>query len=199
MRKHINGEVRLRAANALRFIVRAGCGVETVVADTSRKSCRPAIIFCACLLFAQHAHGAAQDSRLDEDNQHGRGGLLHGPLISVKPLDLSRTPTTEELMAAGQLGGVLYPTHESKDKGKADAAHLDFGRAIEQWNKHEYPKAIRSGIAYRLRFNLQRTLHRGRSYFQTINRRESRQGTSGGEDDAQQGPAKACAGEGRTE
>lgn len=27
------------------------------------------------------------------------------PPLSVKPLDLSRTPTTRELMAAGQLGG----------------------------------------------------------------------------------------------
>src|SRR5438552_128418 len=96
MRRHISGEASLRAANALRFVVRAGCGVESVVADSSRKSCRNAIIFCACLLFAQHAHGAAQDSRPDEDNQHGRGGSLHGRLISVKPLDLSRTPTTEE-------------------------------------------------------------------------------------------------------
>ncbi|MCI5159748.1 MAG: hypothetical protein D3906_15235, partial [Candidatus Electrothrix sp. AUS1_2] len=30
--------------------------------------------------------------------------------LSTKPLDLSRTPTTEELMAAGQLGGQLFPT-----------------------------------------------------------------------------------------
>ncbi|MCX6922893.1 MAG: cysteine peptidase family C39 domain-containing protein, partial [Verrucomicrobia bacterium] len=68
---------------------------------------------------------------------------LLGRRVSVKPLDLSRAPMTEELMAAGQLGGALFPTHELKDKKRADAANLDFGKAIEEWNKHEYPKAVR--------------------------------------------------------
>ena len=63
--------------------------------------------------------------------------------VSVKGLDLSRAPTTDELMAAGQLGGALFPTRDLKDKKRAAAAHLDFGRAIEEWNKHEYPKAVK--------------------------------------------------------
>ena len=62
--------------------------------------------------------------------------------MSVKPLDLSRAPTIDELMAAGQLGGVLYPTHELADKRRDEAARSDFGKAIEEWNKHEYPNAI---------------------------------------------------------
>lgn len=64
------------------------------------------------------------------------------PLISVLPLDLSRAPTTEELMAAGQLGGVLYPTRQSEDKAEDEAARLDFGKAIDKWNRHEYPEAV---------------------------------------------------------
>ena len=62
--------------------------------------------------------------------------------VSTKPLAFSRAPTSDELMAAGQLGGLLFPTHELKDKTKDEAARSDFGKAIEEWNKHEYPKAI---------------------------------------------------------
>ena len=61
---------------------------------------------------------------------------------AVKGLDLSRAPSTEELMAAGQLGAPLFPTHELKDKRREEAARWDFGKAIEEWNKHEYPKAV---------------------------------------------------------
>jgi RHS repeat-associated protein len=63
--------------------------------------------------------------------------------LSVKPLDLSRTPTTNELMAAGQLGGQLYPTNETKDKEKGKKMNLSFGKAIQEWNNHEYKKAIK--------------------------------------------------------
>ena len=83
--------------------------------------------------------------------------------LSVKPLDLSRAPKTEELMAAGQLGGQLYPTkdnlfHENSQSAiqsfpengesrysagleKNKAINLSFGKAIQAWNKHEYKKA----------------------------------------------------------
>jgi RHS repeat-associated protein len=73
------------------------------------------------------------------------------------PLDLSRTPTTNELMAAGQLGGQLYPTADieikdgskvkdikEKEKIKRDKEiNLSFGRAIQEWNRHEYKKAVK--------------------------------------------------------
>lgn len=62
--------------------------------------------------------------------------------LSLKPLDLSQVPTTDELMAAGQLGGPLVPTRECKDDQRDAAARLDFGRAIEEWNQHHYPKAV---------------------------------------------------------
>lgn len=62
--------------------------------------------------------------------------------LSVKPLDLTKTPTVEEIMAAGQLGGQLYPTHELKDKDREKKVNLSFGEAIQSWNKHEYKKAI---------------------------------------------------------
>ncbi len=63
--------------------------------------------------------------------------------LSVKPLDLSSPPTTEQIMAAGQLGGQLYPTTEIRDKEREQAINLSFGEAIQEWNKHEYKKAIK--------------------------------------------------------
>jgi YD repeat-containing protein len=62
---------------------------------------------------------------------------------SVKSLDLSKPPTTEEIMAAGQLGGQLYPTHEITDKEKEKRISLSFGKAIQEWNKHNYKEAVR--------------------------------------------------------
>lgn len=61
--------------------------------------------------------------------------------LSVTPLDLTRPPTREEIMAAGQLGGQLYPTHEISDKKREEAINLSFGEAIQEWNKHEYKNA----------------------------------------------------------
>ncbi|GJQ58205.1 MAG: hypothetical protein D8M57_03055 [Candidatus Scalindua sp. AMX11] len=77
---------------------------------------------------------------------------------NVRPLDLSRPPTTEELMAAGQLGGLLYPTYDinSRDLTKTpladgkiqevakriDEMNLSFGKAIQEWNRHNYKKAV---------------------------------------------------------
>lgn len=79
--------------------------------------------------------------------------------LSTKSLDLSRTPSTEELMAAGQLGGALYPTEEveleaesslrslapgyKKQLERNRAINLDFGKAIQKWNKHEYKEAVK--------------------------------------------------------
>ena len=62
--------------------------------------------------------------------------------VSVRPLDLTRPPTTAELMAAGQLGGPLHPTRELPDKARERRANLDFGRAIQAWNDHAYPRAV---------------------------------------------------------
>jgi len=79
----------------------------------------------------------------------------------TKPLDLSRPPTTEELVAAGQLGGPLFPTREPRSRGREfapsspeenqrqltlaatdEADRFSFGRAIQEWNQHDYPKAV---------------------------------------------------------
>jgi RHS repeat-associated protein len=46
-------------------------------------------------------------------------------------------------MAAGQLGGPLYPTHEIEDKEKEKKINFSFGEAIQEWNKHEYKKAVK--------------------------------------------------------
>jgi RHS repeat-associated protein len=62
--------------------------------------------------------------------------------LSVQALDLTDAPSADELTAAGQLGGPLYPTHESLDAARDRAARLDFGQAIEAWNRHDYPRAV---------------------------------------------------------
>ena len=60
---------------------------------------------------------------------------------TVKPLNLDRPPSTEEIMAAGQLGGALFPTHDRPAGAARDAMNLSFGAAMEKWNRHEYRKA----------------------------------------------------------
>ncbi len=66
---------------------------------------------------------------------------------SVKPLDLTN-PTATDIMAAGQLGGQLYPTEDIikpiGDKGHAadvDRANKSFAKAMQEWNKHNYKEA----------------------------------------------------------
>jgi RHS repeat-associated protein len=68
--------------------------------------------------------------------------LAPGHRVSTRPLDLTRAPTADELMAAGQLGGPLFPTHELKDSRRDEAARWAFGRAIDRWNRHEYATAV---------------------------------------------------------
>lgn len=100
--------------------------------------------------------------------------------LSVKPLDLSRVPTTEELMAAGQLGGELHPTDDIRIKSASpimvlgsqsptstpeflnpegvkiidrnNAFNLSFGHAIQEWNKHKYKEAVKMFKQYVLDF-----------------------------------------------
>jgi RHS repeat-associated protein len=70
--------------------------------------------------------------------------------ISLKALDLSRAPTEEELMMAGQLGSPLSPSRPASPTGILDASerkkqeddNLLFGKAIQNWNQHNYPQAI---------------------------------------------------------
>src|ERR1017187_6005815 len=59
--------------------------------------------------------------------------LTPGHRVSTKPLDLSRAPSVDELAAAGQLGGPLFPTHELDDPVRDEAARWAFGKIIEQW------------------------------------------------------------------
>src|SRR6266568_3993814 len=56
--------------------------------------------------------------------------------LSVKPIDLSKKIAREDIMAAGQLGGQLYPTHELDDKAREQEINNSFGAAIQEWNKH---------------------------------------------------------------
>lgn len=46
-------------------------------------------------------------------------------------------------MAAGQLGGQLYPTHSIAKKKRSGRINRSFGYAIQAWNDHDYPHAVR--------------------------------------------------------
>jgi RHS repeat-associated protein len=85
--------------------------------------------------------GMARAAQPDSAPSHGSGHSPNHP-VTVRGLDLSRAPATEELMSAGQLGGPLFPMHELADKKREEAARWDFGRAIEEWNKHNYRNAV---------------------------------------------------------
>src|SRR5438067_1387673 len=69
--------------------------------------------------------------------------------ISLKALNLSRAPTEEELKMAGQLGSPLSPSRPADPtriagtgkRGQEDD-NLLFGKAIQNWNQHNYPEAI---------------------------------------------------------
>src|ERR1700693_6309775 len=63
--------------------------------------------------------------------------------LSVKPLDLSKPVSRDDIMAAGQLGGQLYPTHELADKAREQEINNSFGAAIQEWNKHNYKNAVK--------------------------------------------------------
>ncbi|MCX5846294.1 MAG: cysteine peptidase family C39 domain-containing protein [Deltaproteobacteria bacterium] len=96
------------------------------------------------------------------------GAAMAGSLPQVRPnltsLELSRPPTDEELMAAGQLGGQLFPTADLATEEGVPARsarrgalsrrvtqalkdhhhriNLSFGKAIQEWNSHHYVKAV---------------------------------------------------------
>jgi RHS repeat-associated protein len=71
--------------------------------------------------------------------------------VSLRALDLSRVPTEEELKMAGQLGSPLSPSTSANPEKIANADrrekqrndNLLFGQAIQNWNQHKYPEAIR--------------------------------------------------------
>lgn len=69
----------------------------------------------------------------------------------ITNLDLSRPPTEAELIAAGNLGKKLTPTRSAEASLLRDPAarkhqeldNLSFGTAIQAWNEHRYPEAVR--------------------------------------------------------
>jgi RHS repeat-associated protein len=61
----------------------------------------------------------------------------------VKPLDLARPPTTEELSAAGQLGGPLHATHALRDARREARSNHAFAKAIQAWNNHDYARGAK--------------------------------------------------------
>ncbi len=96
---------------------------------------------------------------------------------TVRPMDLIEAPSHEDLVAAGQLGGHLYPTVEVSEfdrqsetpiissvqrnlgqepLNKKGKRHLkmrsDFGEAIQAWNKHEYKSAYQKFQKYKTQY-----------------------------------------------
>jgi hypothetical protein len=77
-----------------------------------------------------------------QTDQPGKVRLPANHRVSVKRLDLSHAPATRELMATGQLGGLPFPTCALKHQKRQDAPHVDCGKPIEEWNRHEYLKSV---------------------------------------------------------
>ncbi|MEW6429058.1 MAG: RHS repeat-associated core domain-containing protein [Thermodesulfobacteriota bacterium] len=75
-------------------------------------------------------------------NSSGAGRHVPNVRPEVRPLDLTKTPTVEQLMSAGQLGGQLYPTGEIAETEKQNEINQSFGVAIQAWNRHQYKKAV---------------------------------------------------------
>ncbi|MFS1902020.1 RHS repeat-associated core domain-containing protein [Vibrio lentus] len=80
-------------------------------------------------------------------------------------MDLSSTPTHAQLVAAGQLGGVLSPTSPVEDKVEKNSFSLfdllseddsserkAFGHAIQNWNKHDYQGASQQFDVFRKKY-----------------------------------------------
>lgn len=69
---------------------------------------------------------------------------------SLLDLDLSRPPSEDELIKAGQLGDALSPTRSAdvskiqdpEIRAKQEKDNWAFGRAIQTWNQHRYDEAV---------------------------------------------------------
>jgi RHS repeat-associated protein len=105
---------------------------------------KPLLALCLVAAFALSARADLNPAAGGTSPSSGVNGPADNAKrrISVLPLDFSRAPKTDDLMAAGQLGGVLYPTHELPNKARDEAARLDFAQAIEQWNNHQYSESV---------------------------------------------------------
>lgn len=62
---------------------------------------------------------------------------------SLKPMDLSIPPSTEEIASAGLFGGPLYPTQAVNDTKREKKINHSFAKAIQTWNQTEYTKAVK--------------------------------------------------------
>ncbi len=75
---------------------------------------------------------------------------LYKSKINLQKLDLSRTPSEEELRMAGQLGSELSPLFDAEPakiadpvkRKKQEADNLLMGQAMQKWNAHQYDQAV---------------------------------------------------------
>jgi RHS repeat-associated protein len=115
------------------------------------------------VLAAAHSPAGAKQTRPSKQRtQRKAGGAEHSSAaptapqnklgkISLTALDLSRAPTEAELKMAGQLGSPLSPSRSADPAKIADPSqrkkqeddNLLFGQAIQKWNQHDYPEAIK--------------------------------------------------------
>ncbi|MHC1725921.1 MAG: RHS repeat-associated core domain-containing protein [Syntrophobacteraceae bacterium] len=80
-------------------------------------------------------------------------GSMAAELVpSVRPLDLTRAPNDMELISAGQLGGILNPTHSLRDARQSARVNKAFGNAIQLWNRHEYDRAAQLFEEHRTKY-----------------------------------------------
>lgn len=77
--------------------------------------------------------------------------------LNLRSLDLSKTPSEDDLRMAGQLGSPLSPSSpaepslitDSNARKKQEGDNLALGKAIQKWNEHKYPEAVALFRAHR--------------------------------------------------
>ncbi len=92
---------------------------------------------------------AAGGSKLSPQELEWTANARPTERTSLLLLDLSKIPTEKDLRMAGQLGEELIPTRAANPADIKDAAarakqeqeNMDFGKAIQKWNLHEYDRA----------------------------------------------------------
>lgn len=84
----------------------------------------------------------------------------YGGRISLRNLDLSKSPSERELRQAGQLGSPLTPSGDADPAKIADPTkrrqqeddNMLFGQAMQRWNEHAYGEAVKIFRQHRKKF-----------------------------------------------
>lgn len=86
---------------------------------------------------------------MSEDQKRWTSEARPTEKTTLRLLDLTKVPTEKDLRMAGQLGEELQPTRSADPASIADPSarkkqeedNLEFGKAIQKWNLHDYDEA----------------------------------------------------------